>query len=138
MRHKTLQFLSVEVNKTIPDDKNKLEAIMQQGHWRDQYNTVLARLDDLLKYGLSPLTTPYVWNPDKYDEARAPGPAPKRWPPSWAPMAGCEGPLTALAAQDADAYADQLKQLEPMLTLEKEQTHQGRARCAAGPDARLV
>jgi hypothetical protein len=117
-RYKTLQFLSVEVNKTIPEDKNKLEAIMQQGHWRDQYNTVLARSTISSKYGLSPLTTPYFWNPEKYDEAQA-KPSAKAVAAVLGALAGSEGPLTALALQDADAYADQLKLLEPMLALEK-------------------
>ena len=117
-RYKALKFLSAEVNKTIPEDKDKLDAIMRRGQMQDQYNAVLSRPTISYKYGLSPLTTPYFWNPEKYSEAQA-KPSAKAVAAVLGAMAGAEGPLTALALHDADAYADQLKQIEPMLAVEK-------------------
>jgi hypothetical protein len=116
-RYDALKFLIGEINKTIPEDKDKLENIMRRTQMEEQYKVVLGRPTISHKYGLSPLTTPYFWNPEKYEEAQT-KPSAKAVAAMLGAMAGSDGPLAALALNDADAYADQLKLLEPMLAVE--------------------
>jgi hypothetical protein len=120
-RYDTLKILSAEINKAIPENlptKDRTDASMRKLEAETRQKILLDQPTVSYKYGLSPLTTAYFWNPEKYSEAQA-KPSATAVAAMLGAVAGADGPLTAVAANDANAYANQLKLLEPMLTLEK-------------------
>jgi hypothetical protein len=120
-RFDTLKLLRAEINKPIPENaktEEKAEGILRQMQLQQRADTILGQATISFKYGLSPLTTPFFWNPEKFSEAQA-KPNATAVSALLGAMGGTEGPLTALALSNADAYAAQLKQLEPMLAAEK-------------------
>jgi hypothetical protein len=122
--YRTLAMYNEALNKPLPaDTKNeqKVEIELERSlKWAPKYKTLLDNPPPPYKYGLSPLTTAYFWNQEKFEEAEV-KPNPKAVAGILGAMAGPDGPLAALALNKAAAYSDHLKQLEPMLATVKTQ-----------------